>query len=508
MVPAMDTIRRMRPWLALLLAVPFGREARAQGRATLTLEEAIALARRNNPAFRILVNDESEAEWRVREAYASLLPTSGASLRLQYQGEGQPLLDIAFADLGIDRVPEYYSSSYSLSVSYQLSADRLFRVGQERANREATVAAIQAVARTLELDVTRRYLAALRARDGIELARKNLESARENEELAAARARAGAGTQLEVRQAEVERGRAEVALLEAEHLVRTERLRLMEVLGVEVDREIELTSEFEVFEPRWEVDTLIAEALAAHPQLRSLRAAEAAGDAARRAAWGSFLPSLALSVGWSGFTQQVGNHDFLIGQARSRIEGSRADCEWWNMVSAGLTRPLPGRPQDCSAIALTPEEEAAIIAGNDVFPFDFTRQPLFAQLQVSVPLFSGFQRRRQLEAARVAAEDARERRRAEELARRAAVAEALLALETAFRRVTLEERNAAIAGDRLRMARQRYRLGAGDFIELSQAEADKARADRDHLAAVYTFHESFVALEAAVGRPLRGEAGR
>ena len=85
------------------------------------------------------------------------------------------------------------------------------------------------------------------------------------------------------------------------------------------------------------------------------------------------------------------------------------------------------------------------------------------------------------------------------------MAEAQLALETAYRRVQLEERNAAAAEEQLRLARQRYRLGAGSFLELTQAEADKALADRDHLAAVYAFHESLTALESAVGRRLRGE---
>lgn len=492
---------------ALALLALVAADARAQEPATLTLEEAITLARRNNPAFRMLANDESEADWRVREAYASLLPTSNATLGFQYEGEGQPLLDLALADLGVDRVPESYYSSYRLSVNYQLSADRVFRLGEERANRASTVAAIEAAERNLELEVTRQYLAALRAVDGVELARKDLESARENEELAQARARVGAGTQLEVKQAEVERGRAEVALLEAEHRVRTERLRLLQVLGIRLDREIELTSEFEVFEPTWEVDELVAEALGSHPQLRSLRAAEAAAGAARRAAWGSMLPTLSFSMGWSGFAREVGTPEYLIGQARSRMESARESCELMGRISAGLSQPLPGYPMDCaSAYTLTPADEAAIVAGNDVFPLDFTRQPVYAQLQVSIPLFSGFQRRRQIEAARVAADDARERLRAEELERRTMVAEAVLTLQTAYRRVSLEERNAAAAAEQLRLARQRYRLGAGDFLELSRAEADHARANRDHLAAVYGFHESLVALEAAVGRPLRGGA--
>ncbi len=500
---------RTRRWPALLLlALPLAGEARAQEPARLTLEDAITLARRNNPAFRMLANDESEADWRVREAYAALLPTGTASFSLQYQGEGRPLVgNISLRDLGIDRVPAYYASRYTLAASYQLSPETLFRLGQARAGRRATAAAIEAAERTLELDVTRRFLAVLRARDGVELARRELASASDNEELALARERVGAGTRLDVKQAEVQRGRAEVALLEAEHLIRTERLRLVEMLGLELDREVELASEFRIFEPRWTVDELIREALESHPEIRSLRASEAAGRAAERAAWGSLLPSLSLYVGLSGYTQQVGNPDYLIGQALGRAEANIASCTLMNRISDGLSQPLPDRPVDCeAAYTLTPADQTEILASNEVFPFEFTRQPVFAQLQVSVPIFAGFSRRRQLEAARVAADDARERRRAGELVRRTAVSETLLALETAFRRASLEERNAATADERLRLARQRYRLGAGDFLELSQAEADKARADRDHLAAVYTFHESLVALESATGRPLREEA--
>lgn len=504
----MAMARRWAPiLLAVLVAVPVaGRRGWAQDRVTLTLEAALELARRENPEFRIQANAEAAADWRVREAYAALLPTSNASARLGYQGEGQPLVDPAFQGLGISRVPEYYSSGYTLNVSYNLSADRVLRPSGERARRRATVAEIEAAGRQLELDVTRAYLSALRAQDGVRLARETLASARENEELARARVRVGAGTELDVRQAEVRRGRAEVALLEAEFAVRTERLRLLELLGVSSDLEPELTSDFAVFEPSWALDALVAEALRSHPRLRALEATEAAERAGRRIARAAFLPSLSVLLGWSGFTQQVGNDDYLLGQARGKADARVADCNFWHHVSAGLSHPIPDLPADCSQFRLTPDQERAVLAGNEVFPLDFTRQPLFAQLQLSVPIFSGLQRRRQLEEASVAADNARHRRRAEELARRTQVAEALVAVETAYRRVGLEERNAAAAADQLELARQRYRLGAGDFIEVAQAEADKAQADHERLSAVFRFHEAMTALEAAVGRPLR-EAG-
>jgi hypothetical protein len=74
---------------------------------------------------------------------------------------------------------------------------------------------IEAAGSRWRADVTRQYLAALRARDGVALARRELETAEE--------ALAGGGAdggrrrhRLDAAQAEVEKGRAEVDLLQAQ----------------------------------------------------------------------------------------------------------------------------------------------------------------------------------------------------------------------------------------------------------------------------------------------------
>src|SRR5690606_28246909 len=127
--------------IALVLAVASAATAGAQETpATLTLEEAIALARRNNPDFLAQRNDEREADWAVRQAYGALLPGASVSLGAQYQGKGSPRFGIFTAeDIGVGQTPSYLSSSYSIGLDYQLSAASLLRPGQERANRRATV---------------------------------------------------------------------------------------------------------------------------------------------------------------------------------------------------------------------------------------------------------------------------------------------------------------------------------------------------------------------------------
>jgi outer membrane protein TolC len=47
--------------------------ARGQETVRLTLDEAIDLARENNPAFLTTQNNEAAADWGVREATSSLL---------------------------------------------------------------------------------------------------------------------------------------------------------------------------------------------------------------------------------------------------------------------------------------------------------------------------------------------------------------------------------------------------------------------------------------------------
>src|SRR5690606_22418247 len=177
--------------------------AAQQAPVTLSLEEAIDLARRNNPDFLIQKNDESEADWAVREAYGGLLPYASIGGGIGYDAAGEQRLGVfASSDLGIGRTPAYLSSSYGLTVGYRLNGDVLFRPRQERANRNATRARIEAAEFNLKAEITRRYLAAVRARDGVELARRELERATENLRLAEARVAVGAAISLDAKQAE------------------------------------------------------------------------------------------------------------------------------------------------------------------------------------------------------------------------------------------------------------------------------------------------------------------
>jgi outer membrane protein TolC len=274
-------------------------------------------------------------------------------------------------------------------------------------------------------------------------------------------------------------------------------------MGVESDSPISLISTFEVFDPSAAIETVTPAAVTQHPEIRALRESERASSANVRQAQSSYLPTLSFSAGWSGFTREIGNNEFLLTQARNSAAGQRSNCEFWNSISAGLTSPLDGYPRNCAGFVVLPEQEEAILAANQVFPFDFQKQPLSLAMRLSVPLFQGFGRQRQVEEAGVQARAAGHARRAGELSLRTEITAASGNLRAAYDVVEIESRNRELAVEQLDFAQERYRLGAAPLLELLEAQSSAATAERDYLNAVYDFHGALVELERASGLSLR-----
>lgn len=504
------SIRRGAPALALLAVLHLPTSALAQneapGNAGLSLEEAVALARRNNPAYLATENDRNVADWDVRQAYGSLVPSASLSGGLSWLGTGEETFgSFTSGELGFANQPSIYSSSYNLGLSYRLDGGVFYGLGQAQAARDRAVADIRGVAVDLTRRVTLAYLDVLRQEEEVALATQELERNRFNLRLATAQRDVGTVTALDVQQAEVQVGRAEVTLLRAEQARRTSRLRLNQTMGVDLDRPVEPVTRFELSPPEWDEEALFARAARSNPTLEARRRGVQVSDYDVSIARSSFLPSLTLSAGWSGFTREASSTDLAISQAEAQVQSRRMQCESQNELYRRLADPLP--PLDCSRYVFTEADRASIVSSNDVFPFDFQRSPPRASMTLSLPLFTGFSRKRQLEAAQAQRSDARYQLREQELALRADLAIGLGEVRTAYESAVIEERNQEFADEQLRLALERYRVGTISFVDLVEAETVKAEADRSRLTAIYGFHEAIAALEAVVGAPLRGTGG-
>src|SRR4051812_39451350 len=500
--------------LALVCAVPGSLEAQDSTRASppapqvsLSLEEALSQARAHSPAYRQTLNNAAPARWGVRNAYGSLLPSVTAASDFGYTGSGRSNFG---GGLTLPTSP-FLTSGYSLGLEMQLSGRTLTAPAQQKALQQATDEDISGAGVTLTSEISTQYLNTLQATAQVQVATQQVKRNQDFLALAQARHQVGQATLLDVRQAEVTKASSDVALLRAVQAENEAKLDLLRRMGVEppvpIDQ-IVLSDSFPVTAPTFHLDSLLALAEQQNPTLRSLRAREHAADLGVRSARSEYLPSLSVQAGWSGFTQQFTNDNLLLSQALAGARAQEADCEFNNAVRSGLS--LGGQTPDCfAATGLTPggallDPVAQDIRNqNSVFPFHYTGQPFRANLTVSLPIFTGFGRTLRVSQARAQQEDADEDVRARRLSVRTDVHARYLGLQTAYQAIAVQASSRESARDQLRLAQDRYRLGAGTALELSDAQNAVQQAEGGYITAVYDYHKAIAALEAAVGRTLR-----
>lgn len=468
----------------------------------LELSDALDIAHRNNPGWLRTRNDVAVADWDVRQAYGRLLPSASASTRMTWQGSGdQQLGGLTAGDLGFGNQPSYYFSSYDLGVSYSLDWATLRGPARARADRETTQARIDVAGADLTVQVTTSYVDLLRRHELLTAARQRLENARIGLRLAEGQMAVGTVTPIDVGQAEVQVGRAEVQVLQAENDVETARMRLLQAMGVPVAQPFDPSTTLELVEPSWTLDELAGLATERNPTLRATRLARASADLGVSAAWSPYLPTLSISTGWGGFAREASDPDFLVAQAQAQVAQTIARCASTNDLYNRLADPLP--PVDCTQFAFTDAQRRAILESNDQFPFGFRRSAPSVSFGLSIPIFQGFSRQRNLEAARIQRDDMEQDVRERELALDTDLRVQWAEVQTAYRTALLEERNRDLAERQWTLAQERYQLGAITFVELMDAETLRAQAETDRVVAIYAYHDALTRLEALVGTPLR-----
>jgi len=291
-------------------------------------------------------------------------------------------------------------------------------------------------------------------------------------------------------------------MLQTTNALETGRIRLLQQMGVDLDSPFVPTTPFLLSEPLWNRDELYSLGLESNPDLRSIRSIRSSVSYSVKMAKSSYLPTLSFSAGISGFTRQASSTALEIQQAEARALGSVQNCLSANELFARLADPLPA--QDCSSLAFTDATAQQIQDANRSFPFDFTNQPASAGLMISLPLFQGLDRQRQVTEAQVQLEDVDYDLRERELALRADIAATLATVRAAYRAALIEDQNQILADEQLRLARERFSVGLADFLELLEAETMKVEADdREQIAAIFAYHDSLANLEAVVGTSLR-----
>lgn len=417
--------------------------------AGISLQDAISSALANNPEYLQWLNNESPANMAVKSAYATFIPSASISGGFNYTGSGSS----NFGGTNVIKTSSSIGSSYSIDLGWNLNGRVLYGPAQSRAGLRATQEQIAAANIQLRSAVNTQYLNVLQTNARIDVVTQQVARNKVFLDLAKARYQVGQATMLDTRQAEVTLGQSEVDLLVAKQQNADARLQLFQLMGVNAPDGFEtavLTDSFPVAEPSYSLDSLLNTAATVNPNLLAAEASAQVSKYSLSVVKSEYFPTLRASAGWNGYTQQYTDQDSL-----------------------------------------------------QTFPWDFTTQPFQVFAGLSLPIFDGLQRETRVSEAKARRDDAMEQVRAQSLLVRSQVTSRYLAIGAAYQAIGVAEANKAAAADQLRLAQDRYRLGQGTALELSDSEGAVQRADGTYVDAIYGYHKAVVALEEAVGQPLR-----
>ena len=484
--------------LVALLAIPahlaFGQQAPAGPGASLTLDDAIVTAERNNPQFQQIRNNVRTANAQVRIAQGALLPSANVNFRTGYQQGGTQIVQgLSFPSAAT------YSSAYSLGLSYNLAPSVLYAPKAARATRDASEADVTSQAEILRSQVTTQYITALQSAAQAAVNDTLVQSAAGQLDLVNAKNKVGAANIVDVRTAEVALGQAQVAALTAHNQAQIDKLKLFQLMGVPADLSVRLTTDFSLAVPNFSLDSLIDLARRVNPDLAAKKSTEYASEMNVKVARTQYLPSLFLSTGYAAQAFGFANPDGLALQEQQSVANSFANCMFADSLRAGAG--LPPLSQPCGTGIATPEQVAAARASNR--PFQFNKAPYGLSAQISLPIFNNFQREATIEQNKVARDNALADVRSRTLQITTDVTQAYLTMVTDARTVELQTQTAAKASEELAAAQERYKVGAATFLDVTVARGTYELAQINRVTSIYQYHKAFAALENAVGRPLR-----
>lgn len=422
----------------------------------LSLDEALQVAARHNPAVRRAMNELDLNEPALRASWGAYLPSLNFTLGTNAGFNRQTFaVDPLGRPLENPQAEWVTTSSSSQGISSSMTlfdgGRRRNQVRVARAQADARTASVEAELVAVRAGVERSWLAAVQQQvllgveeELLEVRRRELESTRRLFDVAMRDQVDLLGAELAVqqqeRQVEQVRGEARKAIL-----------ALRSQLGDPSLPEFRLGSELPgVTDPSGiEADALVARALRSSPRL----------------------------------TQQ----ELAVGSARASLSATRAQLRIPTVsLSGNFSRSEGGRDWDGF---LNPNPTGSRGGGMS--------------LGFQIPGFGGFSSYSQISQADVSLRNAVETERQTRLQVEEEVRGRLIDLERGWRALQLAERSLEVAERRLELTREKFLLATATFQELEAAAQQAAQEQRNVITERFNLATARIALEEAVGAPLR-----
>lgn len=409
---------------------------------SITLDEAIRLARQNSPQMISARNAINANEATVRTRWSAFLPTFSGSLSSSW-GAGQVFDNRGDIVTRNNITPWNWSRRLSANWLLFDGGDRNFQLNAARANVAAAEANEVAAEFSVAYAVAQQYYAGLAARESRSAAITALAEAEQNLRAANARIASGAATRSDSLRAIIAVGNQQLAVMTAETDLQNANAALTRLVGTPFS--VTAAQADSVLAPMLPDSMELARYLDTSPAVRAAQASVSAASASVRSSRTGYLPSISTSY---GLTNNIADTSFNVWQNR-------------------------------------------------------TLQNRSFSLSMSVPIFSGLGREEAIQRARIAETNARASLRDAQLLAQQQLVQFLGQLRLAQARIAIQQASLEAAQEDLRVQQQRYTLGASTQLELLTTQTQLNSARYNLVNARYQLRIARAQLEQLLGREIR-----
>jgi outer membrane protein len=411
----------------------------------LTLDEALAMALRQNPFYLATQEKENQARSGVREAVSRFLPSINAQgsdtlaeklffLEFPSMTPGEPPQKIA-----IDFTKDY---QMALSFGVPVFAGGRLLAGYKQANYglQASKESVRLSEQETIFNVKRSFYGYLLAREFSAVAEEALALAGKFAENVKNLHAVGMASKFDLLRSEVQVANLKPQAIRARNSVEVAALGLKTVLGVELDTPVEVRGELAAPPLDAASESVVEEALAQRPEIRQLDYQRRMAGEMLKIARGSILPTLAIG----------GTYNFWS-DALNFKKGS-----WQNFYTVNLS--------------------------------------------LSLPIFNGFESRARIGQSKAAIRELELTRKGLSDAIAFEVRQAVLNRSQASETLLSQEKNVEQAREAVRIAELNYSEGLATNLDVSTAQVALSQARTNYSQALYDCVISQAQLEKAIGR--------
>lgn len=419
----------------------------------LTLEEAVSIALQRNSNLIISKNELKSSEARVKSAYGNLLPSLGTQASWDWnriEDDGGTQIDY----LG-NEIETPASTSFSRNYSVGLGGSvTLFdglanwaSISQNKENLKSAQYDLQNLKQQIVYQTTELFYTVINARELMSVREENVKYNQKLLETIEEKNRLGSVPIADVYAQQVQLGNAELQLIQAQNSYENAQSNLLNFLALDVLEEYNFISDVE------------------------------AGDT---------VNTVEYMAEFDGIPQMVNEalkNRFDYKSQQYAVQSAESGI---TIAQGGIFPSLSGS-YSYGTSATTPSNL-------------FNRRVLGLGLTLSFPIFSNFNTETQIQIAKVNKLNTEENLTALERQIKIEVKQGYLDLLAAQKNLEVTYKNVASAEENRRINTERYNLGAGNIVELLQADRDYIQALSNNIDALFNFFTTRDQLLGALGK--------